>query len=74
MESVFGKFLLAKNETRWNSQLIMVRWLMELDGTQDINNVIDKKDLTLSTSDKVVLRELVAVFDQFEEVTKTCAG
>ena len=42
MESMFGKVLLAKNETRWNSQLV---WLMELDGTQDINNVIDKKIL-----------------------------
>ena len=36
--------------------------------------MIDKKDLTLSTSDKVVLRELVAVFDQFEEVTKLVQG
>ena len=42
--------------------------------TQDINNVIEKRELALSTSDKVVLRELVAVFDQFEEVTKLVQG
>ena len=66
--------MLAKNETRWNSQLLMVRQLINLDDTQDINNVIEKRQLALSTSDKVVLRELVAVFDQFEEVTKLVQG
>ena len=70
---MFGKVLLAKNETRWNSQILMVRQLINLD-MQDINNVIEKRELALSTSDKVFLRELVAVFDQFEEVTKLVQG
>uniref|UniRef100_A0A1X7TFT5 HAT C-terminal dimerisation domain-containing protein n=1 Tax=Amphimedon queenslandica TaxID=400682 RepID=A0A1X7TFT5_AMPQE len=62
MWRVFGKVLLAKNETRWNSQLLMVRRLMNRDDTQDINNVIEKRDLALSTGDK------------FEEVTKLVQG
>ena len=52
----------------------MVRRLINLDDTQDINNVIEKRELALSTSDKVVLCEPVAVFDQFEEVTKLVQG
>ena len=71
---MFGKVLLAKSETRWNSQILMVCRLINLDDTQDINNVIEKRELALSTSDKVFLRELVAVFDQFEEVTKLVQG
>ena len=71
---MFGKVLLAKNKSRWNSQLLMVCQLINLDDTQDINNVIEKRELALSTSDKVVLCEPVAVFDQFEEVTKLVQG
>lgn len=55
--------MLAKNDTRWNSQLLMVHRLMNLDDTQDVNNVIVKRELALSTSDKVALRQLVVIFD-----------
>lgn len=52
---------------------MMVRRLMEVDDVEDINNV-NNSSILLSASDKVVLRELVEIFEQFEEVTKLVQG
>ena len=67
LEEEFRKVLIAKNDTRWNSQLMMVMRLLEVD---DINGIVSKKDLHLSLTDKAVLQELVQVFEPFEEATK----
>ena len=71
LEEEFRKVLIAKNDTRWNSQLMMVMRLLEVD---DINGIVSKKDLHLSLTDKAVLQELVQVFEPFEEPTKLVQG
>ena len=75
LENVFDKVLIAKNETRWNSQL-MVRCLIEADYASDPNSIISniKRELLLTASDKSALRELVNIFDQFEVVSKLVQG
>ena len=45
--------------------------LLEVD---DINGIVNKKDLHLSLTDKAVLQELVQVFEQFKEATKLVQG
>ena len=76
LENVFDKVLIAKNETRWNSQLMMVRRLIEADDASDLNSIISnsKRELLLTASDKSALRELVNIFDQFEVVSKLVQG
>ena len=71
LEEEFHKVLIAKNDIRWNSQLMMVRHLLEVD---DINGIVSKKDLHLSLIDKALLQELVQVFEQFEEATELVQG
>ena len=56
MENLFGKTLVAKNDTRWNSQLKMVQRIIE--GHR-------KKELQLTSCEKAVLRELVEVLEPF---------
>ena len=42
VERLYGKTLVSKNETRWNSQLKMVRRLTEI----DVDKVVDRRDCT----------------------------
>ena len=72
LENVFDKVLIAKNETRWNSQLMMVCRLIEADDGSIPNSIISniKRELLLTASDKSALHELVNIFDQFEIVSK----
>lgn len=51
MESLYGKILIAKNETRWNSQLKMVWQIVEV----DVDKVIEKRELHLTSYEKAVL-------------------
>ena len=62
--------MIAKNETRWNTQLKMVRRLMEI----DTDKVVDKRELHLNAYEKVVLREFAEVFEPFEEATDILQG
>ena len=70
MEALYGKTLIAKNETRWNSQLKMVRRIIEV----DIDKVVEKRELCLTSDEKAVLRELVEVLEPFEEATDILQG
>ena len=62
METLYGKTLLAKNDTRWNSQLKMVRRIVEI----DVDKVVEKRELYLTSYEKAVLQELVEVLEPFE--------
>lgn len=55
LERLFGNTLISKNETCWNSQLKMVRRVLEVEE----NGVVDKRKLHLSAYDKNRLREFV---------------
>ena len=70
MEALYGKTLVAKNETRWNSQLKMVRRIVEV----DVDKVVEKRELSLTSYEKAVLRELVEVLEPFEEATDILQG
>ena len=70
METLYGKTLIAKNVTRWNSQLKMVRRIVEI----DIQKVVEKRHLHLTSYEKAVLRELVEVLEPFEEATDILQG
>ena len=70
MEALYGKPLIAKNETRWNSQLKMVRRIIEI----DVDKVVEKRELYLTSYEKAVLRELVEVLEPFEEATDILQG
>ena len=43
IERLYGKTLVSKNETRWNSQLKTVRRLIEI----DVDKVVDRRELHL---------------------------
>lgn len=70
IERLYGKTLVSKNETRWNSQLKMVRRLFEI----DVDKVVDRRELHLNAYEKLVLRELVEVLEPFEEATDILQG
>ena len=70
LESLFHKMLVSKNETRWNSQLKMVRRAIEL----DTNEVIAKRELHLSNHEKSILQEFVDIFEPFEDATDILQG
>ena len=70
IECLYGKTLVSKNETRWNSQLKMVRRLNEI----DVDKVVDRRELHLSAYEKLVLREFVEVLEPFEEATDILQG
>jgi len=70
MEHLYGKTLPAKNDTRWNSQLKMVRQIVEI----DVDKVVEKRELHLTSYEKGVLRELVEVLEPFEEATDILQG
>ena len=70
MEALYGKTLVAKNETRWNSQLKMIRRIVEV----DVDKVVEKTELSLTSYEKAVLRELVEVLEPFEEATDILQG
>jgi hypothetical protein len=70
IEEMYGKTLVSKNETRWNSQLKMIRRLLEI----DVEKVVDRKEFSLNSYEKAVLRELVEVLEPFEEATDMLQG
>ena len=70
MEEVLGKTLISKNETQWNSQLKMVRRLLEV----DLDKVSARTDLRFSSYEKAVLTEFVEVMEPFEEATNILQG
>ena len=62
LEKQSGLTLVSKNETGWNSQLKMVRQILEL----DTNAIVDhQRDLTLTSHDKLLLQ----IFERFEDTT-----
>ena len=70
IERLYGKTLVFKNETRWNSQLKMVRRLIEI----DVDKVVDRREQHLNAYEKLVLQELVEVLEPFEEATDILQG
>ena len=70
MEALYGKTLIAKNETRWNSQQKMIHRVVEV----DVDKVVEKLELSLTSYEKAVLRELVEVLELFEEATDILQG
>ena len=70
LDQLYGKTLVAKNETRWNSQLKMVRRLLEI----DVEKVVEKQDLLLTSYEKSILRELVDILEPFEDATDLLQG
>ena len=64
------RLFLLKNDTRWNSQLKMVRRIVEI----DVDKVVEKHELYLTSYEKAVLRELVEVLEPFEEATDILQG
>ena len=70
LESRNEKGLISKNDTRWNSQLKMVRRVLEL----DFKGVTEKKELLLSSQDKAILESFVSIFEPFEIATDLLHG
>ncbi len=70
LEHINEKGMIAKNDTRWNSQLKMIRRIMEL----DLTGVVEKKELHLSSHEKTVLRSFVCIFEPFETATDLLQG
>ena len=70
LDQLYGKTLVAKNETRWNSQLKMVRRLLEI----NVEKVVEKQDLLLTSYEKSILRELVDILEPFEDATDLLQG
>ncbi|XP_018604483.2 zinc finger BED domain-containing protein 4-like isoform X2 [Scleropages formosus] len=56
----------------WTSQLKTVRRMLE--SAEFLEDVVDRHDLTLSSFEKAVLRELVEVLEPFEEATDLVQG
>lgn len=59
-------------ERGWNCQLKMVRRLLE--SAEFLEDVVNRHDLTLTSFEKAVLRELVEVLEPFEEATDMVQG
>nr|XP_023675014.1 zinc finger BED domain-containing protein 4-like isoform X1 [Paramormyrops kingsleyae] len=59
-------------ERGWNCQLKTVRRLLE--SAEFLEDVVDRHDLTLTSFEKAVLRELVEVLEPFEEATDMVQG
>ena len=70
LESLFHKTLVSKNETRLNSQLKMVRRVIEL----DVNEVVEKREFHLTVHEKNILQEFVEIFQPFENATDIVQG
>ncbi|XP_035244248.1 zinc finger BED domain-containing protein 4 [Anguilla anguilla] len=62
----------AHGEQRWNWQLKTVRRMLE--SAEFLEDIVDRHDLTLSSFEKAVLRELVEVLEPFEEATDMVQG
>ena len=69
IETLFGKTLVSRNETRWNSQVKMVRRLLEVDLSE-----IESEGMLLSGHEKAILKEMVEVLEPFEEATDILQG
>jgi len=63
-EVLFRKTLVSRNETRWNSQVKMVRRLLEVDLSE-----VESEGMLLSGHEKAILKEMVEVLEPFEEAT-----
>jgi len=70
METVFGKTVIPRNETRWNSQLKMVRRLVEV----NTDEIVDKPELKFTGHNKVVMKEMIQILEPFEEGTDLTQG
>lgn len=55
VETAFGKTVIPRNETRWNSQVKMVRRLVEV----NTDEVVDKPELKFTGHDKVVMKDMI---------------
>ena len=60
-----AKEVILKNDTRWNSQLSMVKRILDL----DLEDVVEKRELMLSTREKATLNSFVLIFEPFQTVT-----
>ena len=65
METLFGKTVVSRNETRWNSQLKMIRRLVQV----NTDEVVEKPELMFTSHEKVVMKELVQILEPFEKAT-----
>ena len=70
METLFGKTVVSRNETRWNSQLKMIRRLVQV----NTDEVVEKPELMFTSHEKVVMKELVQILEPFEEATDLTQG
>lgn len=64
------KGVVLKNDTRWNSQLKMVRRILEL----DLEDVIERRELQVSLRERAILQNFVSIFEQFEIATDFLQG
>ena len=65
LESLFNKILLSRNKTRWNSQIKMVRQVLQV----VVNDIVKKKELQLTFLKKNILQDFVEFFERFEDAT-----
>ncbi|KAJ8367340.1 hypothetical protein AAFF_G00320740 [Aldrovandia affinis] len=63
---------ITHGEQCWNWQLKAVRRMLE--SAEFLEDIVDRHDLTLSSFEKEVLRELVDVMEPFEEATDMVQG
>jgi len=70
MEKMFGKTVIPRNETRWNSQLKMIRRLVEV----NTDEVVEKPELKFTSHEKVVMKEMIQILEPFEEATDLTQG
>ena len=66
LEKQCGMTLVAKNDTRWNSQLKMVRRILQVDTNSVVNH---QRDLVLTSHEKILLKEFVTIYERFEDAT-----
>ena len=59
------KGIIPKNDTRWNSQLIMARRISK----PNLEGVTDKKELQLSSHEKAILKSFVAIRNSHRSIT-----
>ena len=62
--------MVSRNETHWNSQLKMIRRLVQV----NTDEVVEKPELMFTSHEKVVMKELVKILKSFEEATDLTQG
>lgn len=65
METLFGKTVVSRNETRWNSELKTIRRLVQV----NTDEVVERPELMFTSHEKVVMKELVQILEPFKEAT-----